>query len=137
MLNGLWTIGPLSPPQKKQFLTFLLFQAHFQKKARNCRNVKIHFFNISAVSSLFSENVLETAEMLKLFFLGGALVPVVQKTFNIINIFNISAVSSPYFFNIQNLELTFLTFLQFRGFFFGKCARNCKNFKRFAFRGLH
>ena len=55
--------------------------------------------------------------MLKLFFFLGALVPVVQKTFNIFNIFNISAVSSPFFFNIRNLELTFLTFLQFRAFF--------------------
>ena len=41
----------------------------------------------------------------------------VQKTFNIFNIFNISAISSTFFFNIQNLELTFLTFPQFRALF--------------------
>ena len=37
-----------------------------------------------------------------------------SETFNILNMFNISAVSSTFFFNIQNLELTFLAFLQFR-----------------------
>ena len=49
----------------------------------------------------------------------------VHKPFNIFNIFNISAVSSPFFFNIQNLELTFLTFLQFRA---QKKIGNCKIF---------
>ena len=45
MLNVFWTIGPPSPLPKRE---------------------KNKTFNISAVSSIFSKNVLETAEMLKM-----------------------------------------------------------------------
>ena len=99
---------------KTFFLTFLQFRAHFQKKkARNCRNVK----NVNSKFWMLKKKVLETAEMLKIR------TPMVQKTFNIFSIFNISAVSSPFFFNIENLELTLLTFLQFRAFFLEMCSK--------------
>ena len=88
------------------FLTFLQFRAFFYKK------------------------MLETAEMLKVapYWLseGGPMVP---KIINIINIFNFSAVSRTFFFNIHQGELTFLTFLQFRAFFYKKMLETAEMLK--------